>query len=125
MKTFKLDQHPKIDSGFKVPEAYFDDFDNKILTQLPHKKTRIISLYQKPYIWLSGISALFIISFSVIMLQYNTSNNPILNVEYLSIHENLSTEDLTEMLTEKDIQALERSFSSIKLETKNTAIENL
>jgi hypothetical protein len=38
MKTFKLENEPKIKSGFKAPENYFDDFSEKVLQQLNKKE---------------------------------------------------------------------------------------
>jgi hypothetical protein len=34
MKTFKLDNEPKIETGFKVPDHYFDNFLCKMMQQL-------------------------------------------------------------------------------------------
>lgn len=47
MKTFKLENEPKIESGFIVPEQYFDDFSKKVLSQLPEENTKVIPLFQK------------------------------------------------------------------------------
>jgi hypothetical protein len=34
MKAFKLENEPKITTGFKTPENYFDDFSVKVLQQI-------------------------------------------------------------------------------------------
>ena len=34
MKEFRLDNEPKITSGFKTPEGYFDDLSKKINANL-------------------------------------------------------------------------------------------
>ena len=47
MKKFKLENEPKIKSGFTVPDHYFDDFSERFTAQLTEEKTLIIPLYQK------------------------------------------------------------------------------
>ena len=42
MKTFKLDNEPKIATGFKVPDSYFDDFQSKIDQRLHENETPTI-----------------------------------------------------------------------------------
>ena len=34
MKTFKLENEPKITTGFKTPDHYFDAFSTKVLQQI-------------------------------------------------------------------------------------------
>ena len=47
MKTFKLENEPKIESGFKTPDHYFEDFSAKIMQQLPENEPKVISIFQK------------------------------------------------------------------------------
>ena len=47
MKDFKLDNHPKINSGFKTPDHYFDDFSEKILHRLEEKESKVISIFYR------------------------------------------------------------------------------
>ena len=41
MKPFKLDNEPKITSGFTMPEGYFDSFTDKVLTQLNKEEPKV------------------------------------------------------------------------------------
>lgn len=125
MKDFKLEQFPKINSGFKVPEGYFDDFDTKIVIQLPQNEAKVISIFRKPYIWISAVAAIFVVGFFISMFYYNLDNNSLSNEDYLLINENLNTEDLVEHLSENDIQSLENSLTIYDLETTKLAQENL
>jgi hypothetical protein len=45
MKQFDLDNDPKIDSGFRIPENYFEQFEAKIMSQLPEREVKVISLF--------------------------------------------------------------------------------
>jgi len=47
MNEFKLNNNPKIESGFKIPEHYLDDFSSKIMNQLPENKTKTIPILEK------------------------------------------------------------------------------
>ena len=47
MKNFKLENAPKITSGFKTPELYFENFSKNLMQQLPEKEPKVISLFQK------------------------------------------------------------------------------
>jgi len=43
MKEFKLDNNPKINAGFSVPENYFENFSAKLLQELPKNEPKVIS----------------------------------------------------------------------------------
>ena len=47
MKESKLENEPKIESGFKTPDHYFENFSSKIILQLPQEEPKVISIFQK------------------------------------------------------------------------------
>ena len=51
MEPFKLDNEPKIASGFKVPENYFDNFSTAMMEKLTvetiPKETKVVSIFRK------------------------------------------------------------------------------
>ena len=47
MKTFKLENEPKIETGNKIPANYFDDLSLKIMEQIPASEPKVISIFQK------------------------------------------------------------------------------
>ncbi len=51
MKNFNLENEPKIETGFTIPENYFNDFSEKVMQQLPSEKPKVISLYQSNKNW--------------------------------------------------------------------------
>ena len=51
MKTFKLDNEPKIDSGSKTPDNYFENFSTHLLQNLSKEpiieENKVISIFRK------------------------------------------------------------------------------
>ncbi len=51
MKAFKLENEPKIKTGFKTPEHYFDDLSAKVLQQINEievkKEVKVIPIYKR------------------------------------------------------------------------------
>ena len=110
MKTFKFDNEPKIATGFKVPDAYFDDFHNKIDQRLQENETQTISLFAKRKTWFFAAAAVFIMALSIPLL--NIIHNLSTDIDkdtlerYLSNQTNLSNDDIVELLNEEDIQRM-------------------
>jgi hypothetical protein len=46
MKTFKVENEPKIETGFITPEHYFENFSIKMMEQLPNNQ-KVISIFQE------------------------------------------------------------------------------
>ena len=65
MKDFKLDNEPKITSGFTVPEGYFDSFTEKILTQLPKEESKVISINTTKRKWYLAVAAILLLMLSI------------------------------------------------------------
>ena len=90
MHEFKLDNQPKITSGFIVPENYYSDFSKKVLLQIPKEESKVISIWVKNKKWLYAVAAVLVLSLSIpfIYISQNdsneTSNAAIEN--YLSYH---------------------------------------
>ena len=113
MNEFKLDNEPKITSGFTIPDNYFADFSEKVLLQLPKDEPKEISIWVKNRKWLYAVAAILVISLSIpfiITSQNNTdqaSNAAIEN--YLSYHSTLTDDDIVELLDKEDIEKLDIS----------------
>ena len=114
MNEFKLITIPKIESGFKVPEHYFDDFSSKVMRQLPASEPKVISIFAKRKTWLFAVAAILVISLSIPIAnkfnnQYNQLDNATLE-NYLSNHASISSDDLAELLNEEDIQKMRLDY---------------
>jgi hypothetical protein len=123
MKTFKLENEPKIKTEFRVPENYFEDFSAKMTSQLPEKEPKIISLFTKRKIWMYAAAAVMILGLTIPV--YNHLVNDSLKIDdatlenYISYHSTISDEELVNLLDEKDIQKM-----SIDLNIEDKTIEN-
>jgi hypothetical protein len=110
MKEFKLDETEKITSGFTIPEHYFDDFQNKIVVQLPEKKTKVLSLFSQRKTWLFAVAAVLVLALCIPIVNYYSSSNSEIDKTtletYLSYNANLSDDDIVELLDEKDLQKI-------------------
>ncbi|MFH6994382.1 hypothetical protein [Flavobacterium sp. FlaQc-48] len=119
MKAFKLENEPKITTGFKTPEHYFDDFSTKVLQQINEKKeVKVIPIYKRKKVLSIVAAAVVVLAFTIpIVSNYNAASKDFDEdtlETYLSYQSNLNQDDLIQNLDTKDIQQL----------SKNVAIEN-
>lgn len=110
MKEFRLDNEPKITSGFKTPEGYFDDLSEKINANLPKNEPKVISIFQKRKTWIYGVAAVLAISLSVVFYQQFQSPET-LDAEflenYIARNTTVSEYDLLELLEKEDIEKIQ------------------
>lgn len=123
MKTFKLENEPKIESGFKIPENYFEDFSARVMQQLPKESPKVITLFERRKTWIYSVAAVLIITLTLPI--YNnyfkkTSENDNPSLEnYITYHTSISDVDLVNLLDENDIQKM-----SVDLNIEDKAIED-
>lgn len=102
MKAFKLDNEPKIDSGFKIPDNYFENFSANLIQKLPiepiSEETKVISIFRKRKNILMAVAAVLILALMVpIAYQANTKNKEVDAVtleNYLAQENNLNQYEL-------------------------------
>mgnify|MGYP006183785811 FL=1 len=110
MKEFNLDKEPKIATGFKTPENYFESFEARMLAQLPKEESKVIVFPVRKLYIVSTIAAV-ILAFIAIPFYFNSNTTlESISVEsYLSYQ--LTTEDIVEKLTPEDIVAFENTLA--------------
>jgi hypothetical protein len=110
MKEFKLDNHPKISSGFKVPDDYFDKFEEAVQNKIATKETPVFKLFTKKN-WIIAVAAIFVIALTIpIFTQITTSSSSIDQAQvevYLAEQYNLSEDDIVDLLDEEKIEKIE------------------
>jgi len=119
MKTFKLENEPKIKSGFITSENYFEDFSAKILQQLPNNEPKVISIFSRKKTLFYSAAAVIVLALTIpVYNYYNTSNEiePLTLENYISYHSTVSDADLVSLLDENDIQKMN---IDLNLEDKN------
>jgi flagellar basal body-associated protein FliL len=124
MKTFKLDNEPKIESGFKTPDNYFDTFSARVMQQLPKEEPKTISLFSKRKSWLYAAAAVLVLAMAVPVVYTNFyKSSPEIDEatleNYISYNTSISDTDLVNLLDEKDIQKID-----IGMNIEDKTIEN-
>lgn len=102
MKTFKLDNEPKIDSGFKTPDNYFENFSVNLMQKLPiepvSKETKVISIFrERKNIFMAAAAVLVLAIMIPIAYRANTTNKEVDTVtleNYLTQETNLNQYEL-------------------------------
>ncbi|QKJ63146.1 hypothetical protein [Flavobacterium sp. M31R6] len=125
MKTFKLENGTKIDSGFKTPDNYFENFSANLLQKLSEepvaKETKVVSIFRKRKTVLMAIAAVFVLALMIpIAYQTNTKNKEVDTVtleNYLAEETNLNQDEL--------ISEIEPANSTIISNTKELESETL
>lgn len=113
MKNFKLDNEPKIKSGFKAPDEYFSTLTDTVLEQLPQQKPKVVPLYRKRPVWLSA-AAVFIMFIAIgLLLQKNTTTAEpdVASIENYLVYQ-YNEYDLYQSLDATDIQELEQNITT-------------
>jgi hypothetical protein len=134
MKTFKLENEPKIKPGFKTPEHYFDTFSIKVSQEIHKKEAKIIPIYKRKKVLAMLVAAVVVVSLMIpIVNNYNATSKDLDQATletYLSYQSNLNQYDLIRELDTKDIQKLGKGVA-LEDETledilsSNPNIENL
>lgn len=120
MKEFDLHTN-RIKSGFKIPDNYFEKFENELMEKVATKaEPKVVSLFYRKQVWISAIAAVFVALFAIPFYFNSVSSS---NLETATLENYLTTEfntyDLVDKLTEEDIVALEGEVS-----LSNEAIED-
>jgi len=126
MKKFDLHNDPKIETGFKIPEHYFENLEDRIMNQLPEPEVKVISLWQRKSVWISGIAAVLVVSLGT-WFYFNQQANELTvsSQEYLAYSSDLSTEDIAYHLTDEDITTIEKDLGLYSTETETYVNEYL
>lgn len=115
MKQFDLENNKEIKSGFKVPENYFEQFEAKMMAQIPvEKETKVVSLFYRKQVWISAIAAVLLLAIAIPvyfnMAKENNLDAGTIEV-YLSQQQGIGITELSKHLTDEDIAELENNLS--------------
>ena len=115
MKPFDLENKNEIKSGFKVPDNYFEQFEAKMMAQIPvEKETKVVSLFYRKQVWISAIAAVFLLAIAI-PVYFNMAKENNLDAStienYLAQQQNVGITELSKHLTDEDIAELENNLS--------------
>jgi hypothetical protein len=103
MKTFKLENEPKIETGFITPEHYFENFSIKMMEQLPKRTKSNFYFSKKKYIYAG--SCCFSACFDDSILNPSTEKLKDLDAvaleNYITYQSNVNQYDLISVLEAK------------------------
>ncbi len=110
MKTFKLKNEPKIETGFKTPDHYFENFSIKMMEQLPINEPKVISIFQKRKNILLLVAAVLVLALMIPIVIPSTENSEDLDAaaleNYITYQSNVNQYDLISVLESEDISTL-------------------
>ena len=117
MKEFDLENNQKTESGFKIPDQYFESLEFKIMDQITNNPVKAISLFETRKFWIGSVAAILLIAITALFYFNNSETSNTNTEEYLTYQTNLSTEDIVEHLTDDDILKIEASLNLYDTET--------
>lgn len=125
MKNFKIDENSKKETGFAIPENYFENLESKIFNRIKTKEVKVISIFQQSKYWITAIAAIFVIGLFFSISSKNKNEESVANEEFLTSQTDLTTEDLAEYLTENDLKTLEENLTVYDQKIIDLTKENL
>jgi len=116
MNDFKLDNGPKIPSGFKAPEGYFESFTERMMEKLPvQEDVKVIPIYKRKPVWLSVAASFAILLGLGVFYTLNTATTEQPDAaaieNYLVYQANMNSYELMQVLDHQDINELEQSIA--------------
>lgn len=109
MNSFNLDNEPKIRSGFKTPDNYFDTLSNNITAKLATENVRVIPIWKQTKV-IFAAAAILILAL-MLPLFNNWDNNQVVdqaNIEnYIAFQSDISQYDLITLLDIEDLAEVE------------------
>lgn len=128
MNTFKLDNEPKIVTGFKTPDNYFENFSANLTQKLTKEsiveQPKVISIFRKRKTILLAIAAVLMLALMIPIVYTNDSKSNDLDdatiENYLAEESNLNQYELI-----GDIEIESKPIVSKTNELENEAIEDI
>lgn len=110
MNDFKLDNGPRISSGFTTPEGYFDTFSDKVLAQLPKQEPKVISIFSAQKIGYYAVAAVVVILMSIpLYIRYSANNQEVDDAtleNYLAYNSTISEDEIVDLLNQEDLDKM-------------------
>lgn len=114
MNEFKLDNQPKIETGFKTPENYFDTLSENINARLQSDEPKVISFYNRNKKTFYSVAAVLILALSIPF--FIPSTTKVTDIDqtaienYISYNTKMTTYEIAEYLDKEDIEKLKVDF---------------
>lgn len=129
MNEFKLDNQPKIETGFKVPKDYFDTLSEKITSKISSDNHDVISLYQRNKQLIYAVAAFLVLAINIIF--FMPSSVKVSDIDeatfehYISYNTKITPYELAEYLDNEDIEKLKVDFKISDTVLEESVLNNL
>ena len=121
MKPFDIEHNEKITTGFKTPENYFEQFEAKMMAQIPvEKEVKVVSLFQNRQLWISSFAAVVVLAIAIpvyFTMPTETKLDATTIENYLANQKSVGMTELSKHLTDQDIKELETSLGVTTVDT--------
>lgn len=132
MNDFKINSEHKIESGFIIPEDYFEHFSEKVFLKINKQEPKVITPFYNRKTWISSVAAVLVISLSVTLYTktvVKSSEEKLTLENYITNQSEISQYDLVALLDIKDIEKIkiDLKLDDKKIEevlTNSSEIEN-
>lgn len=117
MKPFKLDEQ-KIESGFKVPDGYFEKLTSDINAKLATNEPKVVSIFSRKKVIYYAVAAVLVLALSIPLFNYYNSTTSLTQEEvedYIALQSGITEDDLVNALDKEDIEELK---IDLKIEDK-------
>ena len=114
MKAFRLDENPKIKTGFSTPDGYFDQFPAQMMQILGNqKKIKAIPLHSRRHSWIFAAAAVLVLSLSLPVINGLTdeSKSGQSQIDDYLAYQNFSDEDIVSLLETEDIAKIKIDYT--------------
>lgn len=115
MKEFKLDNEPKITSGFIIPDTYFDTLSEKITAKLSKQEPKFLLKFISRKKWYYSAAAIVLLTLTVtIFTKYSTKTEEIDNItleNYLAYQSTISEDEIVNLLDQEDLDKMKMEFN--------------
>lgn len=128
MKSFNLENHPKIKPGFKTPDGYFEQFSENLLLNISSEEKPVISIFARNKKWFMAVAAVLILGIMIPFLNKSSNENHNLDSasleNYLAYQTTITPEELVSLMDTKDIEAIESDLNLDDVAVENALSEN-
>lgn len=128
MKSFNLENHPKIKPGFVMPENYFEQFSENLSATISAEEKPVISILANNKKWLLAVAAVLVLGIMIPFLNKSDSGNNNLDSasleNYLAYQTTISPDELVSAMSSEDFEAIETDLNLDDVTIENTLAES-
>lgn len=106
MDNFKLDQHPKISSGFTAPDAYFETLYERIATRSDDHDIPAIPLWRRPIVLVAASMTAVLLAVTLLYRPGGELPEAAAIEQYLISNDAISYDELAAQFDANDLEQI-------------------